>query len=146
MEIYKFRPKLGRSCRCICLQGHDYESVVELFHLKCEMDNQLHCTKLSGSIKEIQDSNPNRLLPNCLLLHQFTKGLPKFSSIYFSFPQLSKFTTLFTNLDCILIYFLLFPCIPLYSLVFSCIPFGSQILPVCPCIPLNIPICSYCPI
>jgi hypothetical protein len=23
------RPKLGRSCRCICMLGHDYESVVE---------------------------------------------------------------------------------------------------------------------
>ena len=34
LEIYKFRPKLGRSCRCICLQGRDYESVVELFYLK----------------------------------------------------------------------------------------------------------------
>ena len=28
-EIYKLRPKLGRSCRCICMLGHGYESVVE---------------------------------------------------------------------------------------------------------------------
>ena len=28
----KYRPKLGRSCRCIFMLGHGYESVVELFY------------------------------------------------------------------------------------------------------------------
>ena len=27
-ETYTFRPELGRSCRCMKIQGHDYESVV----------------------------------------------------------------------------------------------------------------------
>ena len=33
LEIYNLRPKLGRSCRCICMLGHVYESVVEMFYL-----------------------------------------------------------------------------------------------------------------
>ena len=33
LEIYNLRPKLGRSCRCIYMLGHGYESVVEMFYL-----------------------------------------------------------------------------------------------------------------
>ena len=29
LENYTFRPKLSRSCRCIIIQGHGYESVVD---------------------------------------------------------------------------------------------------------------------
>ena len=29
LKTYSFRPKLGRSCRCMKIQGHGYESVVE---------------------------------------------------------------------------------------------------------------------
>ena len=36
-KIYKIRPKLGRSCRCILMLGHGYEPVVDfvLFILQC---------------------------------------------------------------------------------------------------------------
>ena len=33
------RPKLGRSCRCICMLGHDYESVVKSVSLKKDVPN-----------------------------------------------------------------------------------------------------------
>ena len=29
MRNLNFRPKLGRSCRCMKIQGHGYESVVD---------------------------------------------------------------------------------------------------------------------
>ena len=58
MTIYEgiktFRPKLGRPCRCMKIQGHGYESVVDCvliisnFGLKMEQKNNWIHTKYFG--------------------------------------------------------------------------------------------------
>ena len=56
------RPKLGRSCRCICMLGHDYESVVESVSfiarersslLKDAYFNSLHCLYIFDIIEKL---------------------------------------------------------------------------------------------